>query len=206
MLGVWALRAWFQREVRGDNTEIQGKSLRSWIKAVYYAVIILDPTLTERTSLAFQQYMYNAGFLDNSIEVKTDTMGKRAKVTYILKPNEPYYIGNVAITANNPVLDSIIRKHQKDSKVLPGARFSIDKLDLERRRLSNIFRDEGFYALSPDYIRFTLDSFSDVSSINLELQVTNQVNGEGHAIWTVDSIEVYPDYRVQQRSDTAVSH
>ena len=133
-------------------------------------------------------------------------MGKRAKVTYILKPNEPYYIGNVAITANNPVLDSIIRKHQKDSKVLPGARFSIDKLDLERRRLSNIFRDEGFYAFSPDYIRFTLDSFSDVSSINLELQVTNQVNGEGHAIWTVDSIEVYPDYRVQQRSDTAVSH
>ena len=117
LLGVWALRAWFQREVRGDGTEIQGKSLRSWIKrSIGEAPVILDPTLTERTSLAFQQYMYNAGFLDNSIEVKTDTMGKRAKVTYILKPNEPYYIGNVEITANNPVLDSIIRRHQKTLK------------------------------------------------------------------------------------------
>ena len=46
LLGVWALRAWFQREVRGDNTEIQGKSLRSWIKrSIGEAPVILDPTL-----------------------------------------------------------------------------------------------------------------------------------------------------------------
>ena len=81
--------------------------------------------------------MYNAGFLDNSIEVQTDTLGKRSKITYILKPR-PYYIGNVVIDAGNPVLDSIIRKHQKDSKVLPGERFSIDELDQERKRI-NIF-------------------------------------------------------------------
>ena len=66
-------------------------------------------------------------------------MGKRAKVTYILKPNEPYYIGNVEITANNPILDSIIRRHQKDSKVLPGARFSIDELDLEKKAIVQHF-------------------------------------------------------------------
>ena len=206
-LGVWALRAWFQRDVRGDDTELKGKSLRTWIKrSIGEAPVILDPTLTERSALAFQQYMYNAGFLDNSIEVQTDTLGKRSKITYILKPKEPYYIGNVVIDAGNPVLDSIIRRHQKDSKVLPGERFSIDELDQERKRLSTIFRNEGFYAFSPDYIRYTLDSFSDVSSINLVLEITKQVNGEEHAIWTVDSIEVYPDYRVQQNNDTAVNH
>ena len=31
-LAYGLLRAWFQRDVRGDDTEIQGKSLRTWIK------------------------------------------------------------------------------------------------------------------------------------------------------------------------------
>ena len=71
-------------------------------------------------------------FWTTPLRLKPTRWVNAPEVTYILKPNEPYYIGNVEINTNNPVLDSIIRKHQKDSKVLMGARFSIDKLDLRK--------------------------------------------------------------------------
>ena len=202
-LGVWALRAWFQRDIRNEEDIVKRKSLRSWIqRSIGEVPVVLDPTLTERSALAFQQYMYNAGYLDNTIEIEIDTSGKKVNITYKLKPNAAYYIGKVTIKSNNQRLDSIIQAHQKDSRILPGQRFSIDGLDKERRRLSNIFRNEGFYTFSPDYIRFTLDSFSDVSSINLNMEVTNQVNGEEHQLWTLDSLEVYPDFQTKKSQDS----
>ena len=121
--------------------------------------------------------MYNLGYLKAKTELQVDTTrSKRARLTYIITPGSRLKVGHFEEALSDTTLRPLL--HPQDtlrekrlfrgelyrSYLHSGAILSPRAMQLEQERISQIFRNRGYYTFTADSVRFELDTLvaSDV--------------------------------------------
>ena len=121
--------------------------------------------------------MYNLGYLKAKTELQVDTTRpKRARLTYVITPGSRLKVGHfeeaLSDTTLRPLLypqdtlreKRLFRGERYRSYLHSGAILSPRAMQLEQERISQIFRNRGYYTFTADSVRFELDTLvaSDV--------------------------------------------
>ena len=101
-----------------------------------------------------QNYGYFQG--DVSYDILPQKNPKKAKINYNIKLGEPYLIDSIEYIFPAQQ-DSIVRATANESFLKQEGQFSVVDLQLEKERLTNEFRNQGYYFYRPDYIRYIAD-------------------------------------------------
>lgn len=124
-----------------------------------------------RTQVA-RNILRNHGFFHAStdFDIEHDAKNDRkAKIGYSIYPGPLFRLGTIEYQHFGPVTDSIIHATSKLTNLHTGEGFSAAKLDAERTRLSEAFRNNGFYLYRPEYITLRADTF--MRPLQVQLQV-----------------------------------
>jgi len=180
--------------------------------------VIMDTLLITQTKREFTQYMVNKGFLHAEVDASIDTSrSKKASVSYHIEAGTPHHIYNYRMTSGDARIDSIIHIEQPHTSRLKsllrpvseeyiplihsGNLFDRDVLNKERQRITTLLQNNGYYAFSPNYIRFIVDSISHPNRVDLELQVLpfqyvrDGTTVEGaHRTYYVNKVNIVTDY------------
>ncbi|MCD8304043.1 MAG: BamA/TamA family outer membrane protein [Prevotellaceae bacterium] len=104
-----------------------------------------------------------------SYEVVQQKHPKKAKVSYEVHPGDLFRLDTIEYQQFPAFADTIIKYSMHKSLLRQGDPFSVPNLDSERTRLSDMFRDHGYYYFQPSYITYRADTL--MRPLYVQLQV-----------------------------------
>lgn len=162
--------------------------------------IIYDSIQTELSRQDLRQALQNQGYMHASVDVESKVKGKKIKLKYILHPGTPYYIGKIDYDILDPQIKNILHnyylKHKSDKVqqwLKAGDKFTVSRLDEERKRITDILLDSGYYKFHKDFIQFKADSAFNNNRVDLTLRLlryraNNDAQEEDHPRYYIRDI------------------
>ena len=176
---------------------LSGRDSSKWINRALRSMgerPVLFDSLQAQLSLAdLQQQLRNEGFLDASVELWTRIRGRKIDAVYRLKPGEPYRLRRVDYQVSDSTISRLLQLGLPGRQQLrERQRFSVTALDDERKRITGLLADLGYYRFHKDYIHFLADSTSGDKTIGLtvRLEPYRQPSGDvaPHRRYTIGSV------------------
>ena len=165
---------------------LSGRDSTKWInrtlKSMGEAPVVFDSLSSVQTCADLAQQLKNEGFLDAQVRLQVSTKGRKAKVEYLLQPGEPYFVDSIGYAIQDTTIARIFSRQGASASLLyKGMKFDVSKLDAERKRISTLLSDSGYYRFHKDYITSQADSISHSRLINLTLHLAPyQLPNEEH--------------------------
>ena len=122
----------------------------------------------------------NAGTRNEMSGENENAKGRKRKkapkldATYLLHPGEPFFIGKVEYDIEDKNIQDRLQLDNPDNQMLkPGMRFTVEALDNERKRISNLLIDDGYFRFNKDFIHFSADTITGSKDIGVTLHLMN---------------------------------
>lgn len=116
--------------------------------------------------------MQNQGFMHAGVSLYTTKKGKKLDATYLLHPGEPFVIGKVKYEVEDEHIQQLLHLDNPDNQqIKPGMRFTVETLDNERRRISSLLTNDGYFRFHKDFIQFSADTIAGQKDIALTLHL-----------------------------------
>ena len=135
---------------------------------------IYNPLLTQRSVLDLTTAMQNMGYMNAHVDVDTIVKEKKLKLTYTLHPNDLFFIRQLHYDIKDSTIAGLILG--RDSALLQlkeGMVFSVNELDEERKRITRFLNDNGYFRFHKDYIRYTADTLSGSTLVDVTMHLQN---------------------------------
>jgi len=171
-----------------------------WQKTVGEPPIVFDSAQITKSAEQLKTFLIKHGYFNAKIssEVKTNDDKKMKTVVFTINPKTPYTIDSLTFNIPDTYLNSLIQESRLVGKTVNvGDRFDIDRLDAERKKLTDYFRNRGYFDFHKELIYFDVDSSLNHHAIHLELGIIpRKVPYEGNP----DSLitRPYKRYRINE--------
>ena len=174
---------------------LAGTDSASWtnrmLKSLGEKPVLYDARLVELTREDLTTAMQNMGYLHATTEVILHEEGKkRMSVEYLLHPGQAYLINSVRNEINDPKIASILQEDSSATLLKEGERFDIDILDAERKRITALLLDHGYYRFNKEFITYIADTVSSSHLVDLTMEL---------ALYQKDNASeatLHPSYRI----------
>ncbi len=156
--------------------------------------VIFSSELAERSRANIEKMLVNDGYLHARVDFDCDTAGrhKRATAIYYLHERERYYISSIGLVTDDKAVESIVLADSVSSLLRPGMPFSVDNMEMERRRITNILRDKGYYLFQKDYITYTADTAHHSNKVGLTMNIALYNSGKPderpHRVYSINKV------------------
>lgn len=180
--------------------------------------IIFDINSQKNSRVNLKSFYFNRGYFQADVisRVEYNEKRKRATVHYEVKRGPRYRVSKISYEINDGLKGFDI-SNPKNSLLRTGQYYDLNRLDAERQRLRDIFRNNGFYDFSESYISFEADTNNQSQEhlVAIKLLIKGVPKRAGDSITYEDpkqyrlrDIYIIPDYDFQfgsQAKDT-LSH
>jgi outer membrane protein assembly factor BamA len=189
---------------------ISGRDSTKWLnrtlKKMGEAPVIFDSTQARLSVEDLRNALKNMGYMHASVDFYTKTKGKRLTAIYNLHLGKPYTINEVNYDIEDSAIAKILQNYirqlsKKDKKSLvlsKGSTFTLQKLEDERKRITDILLDSGYYKFHKDFIQFDADTASTENDVNITLHLLKFRSSSGspetdHPRYTIRKISFTSD-------------
>ncbi len=142
---------------------LAGRDSSKWINRLLHkmgeAPVVYDSVMAYQTCGDMTAALHNMGYLNGNATFSSVTKGKKTKVNYVLTPSCSFNVRRFDVMVDDTALLPVLKEKAFDKCLIKsGSRFSIDALNNERRRITEILNNEGYYKFNKDFISFEADS------------------------------------------------
>lgn len=202
-----------KREAAGKNPQkvvLKKKeklTRREWLLSIGEPPVIYDSLLAQKSVKQIKLFVNNKGFFNSVVKDSVKIINKKAVVSYIIKPGQPYRIRNLIYEIKDYQLYYFVLSEASNALIKRGENYDLDVLEKERDRITTMLRNLGYFFFAKDYIYFEVDSSLGSHEVNITLGIKNpvvKIAGEKdsvaestHKRYTLDNIFVLTDYNSQ---------
>lgn len=170
------------------------KGIGKWIFRKLAADPVLLSTVNPDTRVKVaSNLLHDYGYFNGNVTYQVDsTKNPRAiKLTYNVNMGRPYYLDSICYQGFSPRADSMIQATYKDRLIKPGDHFDVTKLNEERQRLVDLFRNNGYYYYRTDFITFLADTLMRPGYVSLKVVPKASVPKEALRTYYIGNTSVY---------------
>ncbi len=171
------------------------RKTRDWIKTkMGEEPVYLTDVDTVLMQKAIDTKLWNMGFLDSRCDytVVRKKGGKVAHINFRLHLNQPYTLKQITFPPDTDGIGRWIARSQKRSLLKTGNVYRLEDLADERKRMDDMVKRHGYYFFNQNYLEFLMDTMD--RQVTLVVRVKESTPEKSKHIYTVDEINVYPDY------------
>lgn len=150
-----------------DTTKWVNRTLRKWGEKP----VVYDSTLTDKTAVDLAFAMQNMGYLNAQVEPELHKSGKKAKMIYRLYSGELYHINDLSYDIQDESLDSLLGSNPHLFTIKRGQTFSVNKLNDERKRITEFLTNNGYYFFNKEFIHFDVDSSQAEKLVDVTMHI-----------------------------------
>ena len=137
--------------------------------------------------------LHDYGYFNGSVSYKEvpQKNPKEAKVSYVIDMARPYFLDSIAYLKYPHYADSLIQSTRSLSVLKSEENFSVIKLEEERQRLSNLFRNHGYYYYRPEFTSYRADTLQKSGYVSLQVVPRNGIPSEAKKQYYIGNTSVY---------------
>ena len=176
---------------------LSGRDSTKWInrtlKAMGEPPVLYDSMRTVQSCNDLRAELRNEGYLGAEVKVTPRRKGKKIDLTYTLRPGDAYYINNVEYDIRDSVIAKLLRMDDPTNRRLKaGMKFNVDNLDKERKRITDIVVNKGYYRFHKEFITYRADTVAGSKNIDVTLTLnlyrTNHIADTLHTYYTIRNV------------------
>lgn len=179
---------WIWNAFSGSENE-----LSKWVVKTFGSKPVLMSSVNPELHASVAQQVLRAhGYFRGQVDyqILPQRHPKKAKVAYSVYMGPLFKIDSLRYENFPPVADSLIRATLPEAKIKSGDAFDVSTLDAERRRVSNLFRNNGFYYYQPGYSIYLADTISRPDTVLLRLVENNDIPDVAKRKWYIGNVDL----------------
>jgi len=186
----------------------ESSTLMENIRDIGEAPVLLDSQLIIQTRLQLSRYLFSKGYFNNKVSdtVIVSKNRKRANIIYRLHPLWPYTINSVRFNIEDKTLKPILEPDTSNSFLKKNDRYDLEKIQDERRRITQYLLNRGYYYFETAYVDFQVDSNYTDQSVSIQVSVkkflkapvsnSDSVTYHNHIRYKIGNIYILPEFVV----------
>lgn len=115
---------------------------------------------------------------------------KKMKLQYSVDMGHLWTLDSIRYTNFPPANDSLIRRNLDKAVIHPGDPFDVSTLEQERKRITDLFRNNGYYYYQNNYASYLADTISMHGQADMRLQMVDSVNPRALQRWYIGKVTV----------------
>ena len=155
---------------------LSGADTTKWINRTLRTIgeppVLFDTLKAELSSSDLRQQLRNEGFLNAEVLYEMHHHGKKTDITYWLQPGQPYFIHNIRYQIDDPHVAQVLGNDSLRRLLHEGMRFEVSRLDAERKRITALLADSGYYRFHKEFITYRADTIGMSNLVNLTLHLS----------------------------------
>lgn len=166
ILGVFKFHLWLY------NLSSKKKE-KGWFKSAGEAPAIYNPSAQYGTEDLIRIYMQNRGYYNSSLEsvVNVDSVSRKVSVHFDVTSGPPTKVENLVVDVRDSAMSRIFQENRGVLSVRQGSIFDATVMEKDIERITNLFRDNGYYNFTKDYMFFIADTLNKKQSVDLEFVI-----------------------------------
>lgn len=155
---------------------LSGRDTTRWINRTLRKIgeepVVYDTLQAQLSCNDLKLALQNMGYMNGEVDLTTRAKGKRLTAIYTLHPGTPFFINSVRYDIQDSVIARMLDLGNPDRQELKaGDPFTVTRLEEERKRITRILMDSGYYRFHKDFIQYGADSTAGQNQINLMLHL-----------------------------------
>lgn len=183
------IKLWIYNDFVNSKTKF-GKWIFNHFAATPVYISTVNPELRSKIAT---NVLHNYGYFNGTVSYSIDKEKnpKKAKVSYLVDMRNPYYIDSVMYVRFSHKADSLIKASYDKRLLRNGENFSVLQLENERTRLSNLFRNNGYYYFRPDFITYLADTIQKPGEVSLKVLPVGGLTANINKQWYIGNLSIY---------------
>lgn len=170
------------------------RRVNRFFRRIGEAPVVYDSLQTERSRANIEAAVRNLGYLKATVDANHKDRKRKRKLAYSIEAGTCYFVDKISKQIDDPQVDSIVSAEEVRSLLRPGMPLDINKLNLERTRITSLLQSQGYYRFSKSYIHFEADTNVYNNLVNLTLKIPLYRERQG------DSLVAHPRYHLRNIS------
>ena len=154
------------------------------------APVVFDSVQTDRGRANMESAVRNLGFLQANVGVSSRERSQKVGISYNIHAGPRYFVDRISRQIEDPTIDSLIAARWNQTLLFKGMPFDINRLDLERSRITSMLQDLGYYRFSKSYVHFDADTTLGNHLVGLRLRIPLYRES------ITDSLHQHPSYHI----------
>ena len=165
----------------GESFFVSG--IHKFMKETGEAPVIIDEKKAGKSKDRLSGYYYNDGYIRNKVTMAVDSVGKKkGKVVYKVSTGKPYFIDSIHKIIETPVIDSLYSLQETKTLIKKGDRYSFEKFNNERKRITQHLRNNGVYHFQESNIKYDAIFDDTLQKINVNLKIEDRYVKDGDSL------------------------
>ena len=170
------------------------KGFGRWIFNKLAADPVLLSTVNPETRVKVaSNLLHDYGYFNGKVTYQVDsTKNPRAiKLSYNIDMGKPFFLDSISYEGFSPRGDSLIKATYNERLIRRGDHFDVTRLNDERQRLVDLFRDNGYYYYRNDLITFLADTLINPGHVYLKILPQKNVPPEALQTYHIGHTSIY---------------
>ncbi|WP_306571436.1 translocation and assembly module lipoprotein TamL [Segatella buccae] len=144
-----------------------------------------------RTSIAESQ-LKKSGYFNGKVnyEILTGHNPKKAKIAYTVDMGHLWTLDTVVYENFPSATDSLMTHTHANALLHKGDPFSVSTLESERRRITKLFRGDGYYYYNNSYASYLADTVNVPGKVALRLIMADSLSPRATHKWYIGNINI----------------
>ena len=202
LLGFIKFHLWaYQYGKKGLGIRKKQRALRRLAEKVGEPPVLIDSNKIKISAQKLSDFYFGKGYFNNKVwfTVKPKLgYKKRAKVIYHTDLNNPYQIQKLKYLTSSKIMEGILRSNSAQQRLNVGQRIDFQNIEYERNRITELFRNRGFYTFNSSHIDFEIDTSLVENQASVVLNIRNLNEKYAHTQHKIERILVKIDDASQQ--------
>ena len=197
LLGFIKFHLWaYQFGKKGLGIRKKQRALRRLAEKVGEPPVLIDSNKIKISAQKLSDFYFGKGYFNNKVwfTVKPKLgYKKRAKVIYHADLNNPYQIQKLKYLTSSKIMEGILRSNSAQQRLNVGQRIDFQNIEYERNRITELFRNRGFYTFNSSHIDFEIDTSLVENQASVVLNIRNLNEKYAHTQHKIERILVKID-------------
>lgn len=188
-----------------------GRDTTRWInkmlRRIGDAPVIYDEEDSQQSELEMEKTLHNWGYMQATIRRKETIKKKKIKLFYEIEPGRPYLVTAIKRVIPDTAIARILAQEDSTETLLKkGIPLTIETLDKERSRITQVLKNKGYYKFNKEYLTYTVDTISGQYQATVTLYLSPYENKESkkpHTLYSIRNVNVVTNHDILQPTTAA---
>ncbi|MCR4602307.1 MAG: outer membrane protein assembly factor [Prevotella sp.] len=182
--------------------------LKQWLnRSLGKAPVLMSQVNPALRAQVARQVLRANGYLHGDVSYReiTQKNPRKAKIAYTVHMDTLFRVDTMSYVGFPSDMQQLIDSTRQDASITAGSPFSVSALDDERNRLSQLFRNNGYYYYQPGYASYLADTLATANHAQLRLQLADSLPQRVLHPWYIGTTSMRMRRSLMEQADSTVN-